>query len=102
MSRKRRLQIQAPHSEAGRENENRVAVIDPLVGYTMVPTEAYIMDQILNNLSRRSFLRNSSAAGVSASAFTILRPELVRGAGKEKLKAGLIGCGGRGDRKSVV
>jgi predicted dehydrogenase len=26
----------------------------------------------------------------------ILRPELVRGAGKEKLKAGLVGCGGRG------
>ncbi len=34
--------------------------------------------------------------GASASAFTILKPELVRGAGKEKLKAGLIGCGGRG------
>ncbi len=54
------------------------------------------MDQILDHLSRRSFLRNSSAAGAGASAFTILRPELVRGAGKEKLKAGLIGCGGRG------
>ncbi len=26
----------------------------------------------------------------------IIKPELVRGAGKEKLKAGLIGCGGRG------
>jgi predicted dehydrogenase len=40
--------------------------------------------------SRRSFL----AGG--ATAFTLVRPELVRGAGKEKLKAGLIGCGGRG------
>jgi predicted dehydrogenase len=31
-----------------------------------------------------------------ASSFTIVKPELIRGAGKEKLKAGLIGCGGRG------
>ncbi len=62
----------------------------------MVPTEALIMDHILKTLSRRSFLSNSGAAGVGASAFTILRPELVRGAGKEKLKAGLVGCGGRG------
>ena len=30
------------------------------------------------------------------SAFTIIKPELVRGAGNEKLKAGLVGCGGRG------
>ncbi len=43
--------------------------------------------------SRRSFLEKSA---VAASAFTIIRPELVRGAGKEKLKAGLVGCGGRG------
>ncbi len=46
-------------------------------------------------LSRRSVL------GGSAAAFQIIRPELVRGAGKEKLKAGLIGCGGRG-RQAVV
>jgi len=59
------------------------------------------MDQSLNNLSRRSFLRNSGTAGVGASAFTILRPELVRGAGKEKLKAGLIGCGGRGTQAVI-
>ena len=30
------------------------------------------------------------------SAFAIIRPGLVRGDGKEKLKAGLIVCGGRG------
>jgi predicted dehydrogenase len=30
------------------------------------------------------------------AAFTIVKPHLVRGQGKEKLKAGLIGCGGRG------
>src|SRR5574340_1428456 len=46
-------------------------------------------------LSRRNFV------GTSVSAFTILKPELVRGAGKEKLKAGLVGCGGRGTQATV-
>jgi predicted dehydrogenase len=46
--------------------------------------------------SRRSFLKKSAIGGAAASAFTIVKPELVRGAGNEKLKAGLIGCGGRG------
>ena len=41
-------------------------------------------------LSRRNFI------GAGVSAFTIVSPELVRGAGKEKIKVGLIGCGGRG------
>src|ERR1700757_725777 len=45
------------------------------------------------NVSRRSFL-TSSVAGTAA--FQIVKPELVRGAGNEKLKAGLVGCGGRG------
>jgi len=49
-----------------------------------------------NSFSRRSFLKRSTIAGAGASAFTIVKPELVRGAGKEKLKAGLVGCGGRG------
>ncbi len=49
-----------------------------------------------DTLSRRSFLSRSGVAGAGVSAFTIIRPELVRGAGSEKLKAGLIGCGGRG------
>src|ERR1039457_236268 len=43
--------------------------------------------------SRRSFIASSIGG---ATAFQIIRPELVRGQGKEKLKAGLIGCGGRG------
>lgn len=46
-----------------------------------------------NHVSRRSFL-TSTVAG--ATAFQIVKPELVRGAGNEKLKAGLVGCGGRG------
>jgi predicted dehydrogenase len=31
----------------------------------------------------------------------ILKPELVRGAGKEKLKAGVVGCGGRGTQAVI-
>jgi predicted dehydrogenase len=54
------------------------------------------MDSKLNDISRRGFLRKSSGVTAAATAFTIVRPELVRGAGKEKLKAGLVGCGGRG------
>src|ERR1051325_3614278 len=46
-----------------------------------------------SSVSRRSFL-TSAAAG--ATAFQIVKPELVRGAGNEKLRAGLVGCGGRG------
>jgi len=43
-----------------------------------------------SNPSRRSFLAGSAAT------FTIAKPELVRGAAPAKLKAGLIGVGGRG------
>lgn len=45
-----------------------------------------------NEISRR----NLFSAGAASTAFQIIRPELVRGAGKEKLTAGLIGFGGRG------
>lgn len=44
--------------------------------------------------SRRSFLSGSSAA--AAATFTIVKPQLVKGWAPAKLKAGLIGCGGRG------
>jgi len=44
--------------------------------------------------SRRSFLRNSTLAG--GGAFTIVKAQQVRGVGKARLKAGLVGCGGRG------
>src|ERR1051326_3355685 len=43
-------------------------------------------------VSRRSVTTSLAAA----SAFQIIRPELVRGFANEKLKAGLVGCGGRG------
>ncbi len=50
------------------------------------------------SVSRRSFLKGSAAG---ASSFLIIKPELVRGAGKEKLKAGLVGCGGRGTQAII-
>src|SRR6516225_6259566 len=34
-------------------------------------------------------------------AFTLVKPHLVRGAGKATLKAGLVGCGGRGTQAVV-
>src|ERR1044071_2184705 len=49
-----------------------------------------------NDISRRSFLRRSTAAGAGATTFTIVKPAMVRAVGPEKLKAGLVGCGGRG------
>ena len=51
--------------------------------------------------TRRSFLSGSLIAGAAASAFNIIRPELVRGAGKERLRAGLVGCGGRGTEAAI-
>jgi len=50
----------------------------------------------MENRTRRSFV---TAAG--ASSFLIVRPELVRGAGSEMLRAGLVGCGGRGTQAVV-
>ncbi len=44
-----------------------------------------------NQITRRSLL-----AATAGATLTIIKPELVRGAGKERLKAGLVGCGGRG------
>jgi len=56
------------------------------------------MDSLSNPTSRRSFLAGPAAA---AAAFTIIRPELVKGWGADKLKIGLIGCGGRGTQAVV-
>jgi predicted dehydrogenase len=52
-------------------------------------------EQNSTDISRRSFLKKSTAVS-AATTFTIIKPELVRGAGDDKLKIGLIGCGGRG------
>jgi predicted dehydrogenase len=45
----------------------------------------------MDKATRRSFVTAASASG-----FLIVKPELVRGAGPAKLKAGVVGCGGRG------
>lgn len=58
------------------------------------------MDNNTNSISRRSFVQKSTVTG-AAAAFQIIRPELVRGAGKEMLKAGLVGCGGRGTQAVI-
>jgi predicted dehydrogenase len=47
-------------------------------------------------VSRRNLLGGTSGLAAAAAAFTIIKPELVRGAGNEVLKAGVVGCGGRG------
>jgi len=52
-------------------------------------------------LSRRSFIGTAAGIGATTAAWTIVKPELVRGAGKERLKAGLVGCGGRGTEAAV-
>jgi predicted dehydrogenase len=52
----------------------------------------------VTNISRRSWLKETTAG---ATAFTIMKPALVRGAGKEMLKAGLVGCGGRGTQAVI-
>jgi predicted dehydrogenase len=49
----------------------------------------------MHPISRRSLLSGTAAA------FTLVKPHLVRGAGKEKLRAGIVGCGGRGTQAVV-
>lgn len=55
----------------------------------------------MDSFSRRNLIQKSGSAVTAASAFMIIKPELVRGAGKEKLKAGLVGCGGRGTQAVI-
>jgi predicted dehydrogenase len=56
------------------------------------------MNQTRKPVSRRSLLKGTTAA---ASAFTVIKPHLVRGQGKERLRAGVVGCGGRGTQAVV-
>ncbi len=55
----------------------------------------------MTNISRRSLIEKSGQSAAAASTFMIIKPELVRGAGNEKLKAGLVGCGGRGTQAVI-
>ena len=52
-------------------------------------------------ISRRSLLKQSSLLGAGASALSLLQPRAVRAAGNDRLKAGLVGCGGRGTQAVV-
>jgi len=52
------------------------------------------MEELMKGFSRRSLL-------AGASAFQIIKPGLVRGAGNERVKFGLVGCGGRGTAAAV-
>jgi predicted dehydrogenase len=52
-------------------------------------------------ISRRSLLKQSSLLGAGASAFSILHTHAARAAGNDRLKAGLVGCGGRGTQAVV-
>jgi myo-inositol 2-dehydrogenase / D-chiro-inositol 1-dehydrogenase len=52
-------------------------------------------------ISRRSLLKQSSLLGAGASAFSILQTHAARAAGNDRLKAGLVGCGGRGTQAVV-
>jgi predicted dehydrogenase len=53
-----------------------------------------------DSISRRSLLKNSSLLSAGVSAFSILQPRVARAAG-DRLKAGLVGCGGRGTQAVV-
>lgn len=44
-------------------------------------------------MTRRRFM---AGAGAAALTYSIVRPSILRGQEKEKLKLGLVGCGGRG------
>jgi myo-inositol 2-dehydrogenase / D-chiro-inositol 1-dehydrogenase len=46
--------------------------------------------------SRRDFVKTSAAAMVSASAFSLGLPNRAHAAGLERVRVGVIGCGGRG------
>jgi len=59
------------------------------------------MEDNPNPISRRSLLKGTLRGTTAASAFTLIKPHLVRGAGKEKLRAGIVGCGGRGTQAVV-
>jgi len=54
-----------------------------------------------DSISRRSLLKKSSLLTAGASAFSILQPRVARAAANDRLKAGLVGCGGRGTQAVV-
>ena len=51
-----------------------------------------------SGVTRRSFLKSSALAGSATPAFAIVKPEQVRGVGKEMLKLVILGVGMRGSQ----
>jgi len=54
----------------------------------------------VSTISRRNLFTKSTAAA-AATTFMIVKPQLVKGWANEKLKAGLVGCGGRGTQAVI-
>jgi predicted dehydrogenase len=54
-----------------------------------------------DGISRRNLLKQSTLLGAGASALSMLQPRAARAAGNDRLKAGLVGCGGRGTQAVV-
>jgi predicted dehydrogenase len=54
-----------------------------------------------DGISRRSLLQQSTLLSAGASALSLLQPRVARAAGNDRLKAGLVGCGGRGTQAVV-
>lgn len=54
-----------------------------------------------DGISRRNLLRQSGLLGAGASALSWLQPRGARAAAGDRLKAGLVGCGGRGTQAAV-
>lgn len=57
------------------------------------------LSSVAPRVSRRGWLRNATAAGVSS--FMIATPQQVRSVGAGKIKAGVVGFGGRGRQAAV-
>jgi len=50
----------------------------------------------MNNFTRRDFVKAAALSAAAVSTFNILGAQTVNGIGTQKIKLGLIGCGGRG------
>ena len=55
----------------------------------------------MSTISRRNLFTKTNAVAAAATTFMIIKPQLVKGWANEKLKAGLVGCGGRGTQAVI-
>src|ERR1019366_4773652 len=68
-----------------------------------VPTALWYRRVMQNSdgISRRNLLKQSTFLSAGASALSMLQPRVARAAANDRLKAGLVGCGGRGTQAVV-